>query len=165
MKRLLIGILVVISILSIGLVAMAGQPSAQPPEPTIGVRSSDPYQGRIDISAVQTAGVQSATADLIAHYGCEVFNPRNGTASMTGYTDLFEICSEVRVTIYLQWWDGSGWVDVASNSRTDYNASYTAVGKDTPSPQGYYRTRAVHYAKDAAGSELRYSESPFIFVQ
>lgn len=165
MKRLLICTIVMTLILSIGLVSLAARPSVRPPEPTIGVKSSDPLRGRVDISKSESIRFQTVLGDIIQLYGCEVFTPGSGMASMTGYTDLYDVCDLVRVTIYLQRWGGSDWLDVTSTARTDYDTNYTAVGKESSSVPGYYRTRAVHYAKTGTGTEVTYSESPYIFIE
>ncbi|MDA8226901.1 MAG: hypothetical protein M0T74_04225, partial [Desulfitobacterium hafniense] len=98
---------------------------------------------------------------LISGYGSGINNLGGGTVSITGYTDTYSTVSSVTVTLYLQKWDGSQWVDLTGQSYTSYStASVTGTKYIAVAGGAYYRTRALHNAKNGSTTD----SSSYIYV-
>ncbi len=141
-------------------------PKDRPPEPTEGIKSDDPLAGSVDFSRKAEPGNLGVQAIyLISGYGSGINNLGGGTVSITGYTDTYSTVSSVTVTLYLQKWDGSQWVDLTGQSYTSYStASVTGTKYIAVAGGAYYRTRALHNAKNGSTTDSSTSTSSYIYV-
>lgn len=127
--------------------------------PTEGVMSSDPMHGSSEDTQV------NATGGLILKWGCDITNKGNGTVDIHGYTNTGITADSIKVTVYLQKWTGSNWVDVTGIANTAYNTTYVSTYKNLTITKGYYyRTRGVHTATNGTNTETIYSTSSYIWV-
>ncbi|HHX74210.1 MAG TPA: hypothetical protein GX699_04830 [Firmicutes bacterium] len=108
-------------------------------------------------TAVQAGDIKPHSLFLIWDY--ESFISVNSEyVTISGWTSTYFTCNEVTTTIYLQYWNGSAWVDITSWSSTLKNTDYCSVNKMIIPPRGYYyRVRAVHYAKLGGLPEQAYT--------
>lgn len=114
--------------------------------PTEGIMSSDPNCGTSE-SQPDTQDQVSATSGLISNCGTTIANLGGGNVSIYGYTQTYTTVSSIKVTVYLQKWTGSTWVDLVGTSNSASYASYISASKTfAVSPGYYYRTKAIHTA-------------------
>lgn len=136
-------------------------------EPTEGIKSKDLLSGSVDI--VRDAGSGDMGAQviyLISRYGCSIKNLGGGKVTIAGYTETYSNVSSVSVTLYLQKWDGTKWVDLVSQSYAGSSTNSINGSKDVAITRGaYYRTRASHYAKNGTSSDSASSSSSYIYVE
>jgi len=144
----------------------AAAPKDPPPEPTEGIKSDDPLAGSVDFSRMAEPGNPGVQAIyLISKYGSSINNLGGGTVSITGYTDTFNTVSSVTVTLYLQKWDGSQWVDLTGQAYTNYSTfSVTGTRNLAVAGGAYYRTRALHNAKNGSATDSTTSTSSYIYI-
>lgn len=153
-------VIILLLTLSIPHVALAVEPE-RPPKPTEGVESFYPDRG----SSWDAEGITNLSASLISEYGCTIKN--NGSnLSLTGTTTARYIVDKVSLTLYLQKWEGTKWVDVRSFAHSKSNIKSINDGNYIYSFErgNYYRTRAVHYVKDGSETDFKYSVSSYIYV-
>jgi hypothetical protein len=137
---------------------------AEGPPPT-GTKSTDPHRGEVTHTAVVgCVGVQGTM--LISQWGAAIERVGARELLLTGYTQAYQTTRSVSVTVYVQRWNGSAWVDLPgswpySKQYASYVAGYPAVKLNGP---GYYRTRAVHDADDGLLIDRKGSLSPYIWV-
>ena len=153
-------VLVLLVTLSLQQVAFATN-TTQPRKPTEGVASLDPKHG----SSLDTEGITTESIGLITGYGCSIDN-KGSSLFLSGTTTASYIVEKVSLTLYIQKWDSTKWVDVKSFSYNSFNAKSITDGDYIYSfdRQSYYRTRAVHYAKDGLETDTQNSESSYIYV-
>ena len=147
-------------VLSLQVAAFANTEANQPSKPTEGIESSDPNHG------ISTEGTtESIQSGLIYSYYCSIDN--TGTdLYLEGSTVSNYLSDQVKLTLYLQKWDGSQWIDVQSWPFTKYNVkSITEGAKASYQHSSYYRTRAVHYIKYGSQTEIQNSTSSYIYVE
>lgn len=127
-----------------------------------GIESSNNDYGSSKDTGI--ASIQS-TSNLFYNYYCSLTN--TGTdLYLEGSTVANYLSDQLGLTLYLQKWDGSQWVDILNWSFTKYNAKSLTEGARTSYQHGnYYRTRAVHYIKYGEQSETQYSTSSYIYVE
>jgi len=132
-------------------------------KPTEGVMSSDPMFGTSH-SLPDENGV-TATGSLLPKGISNIKNMGNGTVEISGNTTTSVSVNTISVTIYLQKWNGSQWVDITgvSNSATNTNSVFTTKNIAV-SPGVYYRARGVHTANNGTTTETQYSTSTYILV-
>lgn len=151
-------VFILLLILSLQQVAFASE-GAKSPKPTEGVESTDPIHG--SSSDPTTVSVQSS---IVYNYYCSIDN--TGTdLYLEGVTSANYISDIVSVTIYLQKWDGSQWIDTQSWSFSQTNVRSITEGVRASYQKGnYYRTKAVHYVKYGAQTETQTSTSSYIYI-
>lgn len=159
MKMVFIALLVIVSLQQ---TAFAVGETPYPPKPTEGVESSDPNHGSSkDIEIVSPR----ITSGILYNWYCSIDNT-GSNLYLEGTTVANFLVDTVKVTLYLQKWDGSNWVDIKSRNFQKYDAKSITDGALEAYQHGnYYRTRAVHYAKDGTQEETQYSTSPYIYVE
>jgi len=83
-----------------------------------------------------------------------------------GYTTTNYRCDIIMTTLYLQWWNGSQWVDLNSYMNVRYYSAVCDIGVKSPCFSGnYYRVRGVHFADDGNTFEEYYYIDPnFVYV-
>lgn len=158
-KTIIIALLVVLSLQQ---TVFASGESKRPPKPTEGVESSNPdYGSSLDTQATSSIGI----IGLLTDWKCSITN--NGSnLYLDGESTAFNIVEQLKLTLYLQKWDGSQWIDVNSWEFNKYNAKSIYQGTNSTYQHGYYyRTRAVHFAKDGSQTDTQYSTSSYIYAQ
>jgi hypothetical protein len=147
--------------LSLQIAAFAGTGANQPPKPTEGIESTDSKHG----SSIDKSTSKSIQSDLFYNYYCSIDN--TGTdLYLEGSTVSNYLSDQVKLTLYLQRWDDSQWIDVKSWSFTKYDAKSVTDGANASYQHGnYYRTRAVHYIKYGSQTETQDSTSSYIYVE
>lgn len=157
--------LVVFTLLAVFLLqqsAFASGETKRPPKPTEGIESSGPrYGSSKDIDA----GFIQRLDSLFYNYYCSIDN--TGTdLYMEGSTIANYVSDQVSITLYLQQWDGSQWVDTQSWPFSKYDARSITEGANASYQHGnYYRTRAVHYVKYGTQTETQNSTSSYIYIE
>lgn len=149
-------------VLSLQQVAFAGGEAKQPPKPTEGIESFNPKHG--SSTDINTESIQSVSG-LFYNYYCSI--DKTGTnLYLEGTTMANYLSDQVKLTLYLQKWDGSQWVDVQNWPFTEYNVKSLTDGANASYQHGnYYRTRAVHYIKYGTQTETQNSTSSYIYVE
>lgn len=147
-------------ILSLQSVTFASVRVERPTKPTEGVEASDPKHG----SSTDIPLTVTQSDSLFYNYYCSITN--TGTdLYLQGTTISNYLSDQVSLTLYLQKWDGSQWIDVKSWPFSKYNVKSVTDGSNTSYQNGnYYRTRAVHYIKYGSRSETQNSTSPYIYI-
>jgi hypothetical protein len=109
-KYLKMVIFVLLIVLSLQQVAFAGEQAKRPPKPTEGVESSNPNYG--SSKDVQTISPESISG-LLTDWQCSI--SYNGSdLYLDGASTATDIIDQLTLTLYLQRWDGSQWVDVTN---------------------------------------------------
>lgn len=146
-------------VLSLQQAAFASEETKHLSKPAEGIQSFDSNNG--SSKNIETESIQS---DLFYNYYCSIYN--TGTnLYIEGSTVANYLSDQVKLTLYLQKWDGSQWVDVRSWSFTEYNAMSITEGAIAEYQYGnYYRTRAVHYIKYDTQVETQNSTSSYIYI-
>ena len=95
----------------------------------------------------------------IQHLGDNVLN-------IMGDTEAYEDVDIVRVTLYIQYWNGSQWVDGAYvGTFEDYDTDYVWGAKYAVVSSGYhYRTKGIHYVNKSGSWEQVNSYSGSIYI-
>lgn len=147
--------------LSLQVTAFANAEVNQPPKPTEGIESSNSKLG----SSIDANTSKSIQSDLFFNYYCSIDN--TGTdLYLEGSTVSNYLSDQVKLTLYLQKWNGSQWVDVQSWPFTKYNAKSVTDGANANYQHGnYYRTRAAHYIKYDSQTETQNSTSSYIYIE
>jgi len=83
---------------------------------------------------------------------------------LAGWTETFFNEQKVSVTVYLQYWNGSKWVDYTSWSASNNNSDFVSLYREVTPPSGYYyRVRGVHTAESGGIKEVLYSVTDYIY--
>jgi|BioPla2DNA2_1021312.scaffolds.fasta_scaffold31847_3 hypothetical protein len=73
--------------------------------------------------------------------------------------------SELKLTLFLQKWNGQSWVDIDNWTLSNYNSISLSGSIITDFQSGnYYRVRAQDYAKNGSKTDIQYSTSSYIFI-
>ncbi len=85
--------------------------------------------------------------------------------AIMGLTESYFTVDSIKITTYLQYWDGSSWQEADSWSSTRYNNDYAIVGVELGVPSDiYFRVKSVHKASLGHLTERMYTySSPIIF--
>jgi len=147
-------------VLSLQQVAFASGETKRPPKPTEGIESSDPNYG----SSKDVQTISPEISGLLTDWQCSIMN--NGAdLYLDGSSTATDIIDQLTLTLYLQRWDGSQWVDVNSWVFNKYDAKSIYDGTYANYTRGnYYRARAVHYAKNGSQTDTKNSTSSYIYV-
>lgn len=153
-------IFVLLAVLSLQQVTFASGETKRPPKPTEGVESSNPNYG----SSTDVRTMSPSISGLLTDWQCSIMN--NGSdLYLDGSSTATDIIDQLTLTLYLQRWDGSQWVDVNSWAFNKYVAKSIHDGTYANYTHGnYYRARAVHYAKNGTQTDTQYSTSSYIYV-
>jgi len=147
-------------VLSLQQVVFASGETKRPPKPTEGIESSDPNYG----SSKDVQTISPEISGLLTDWQCSIMN--NGAdLYLDGSSTATDIIDQLTLTLYLQRWDGSQWVDVNSWVFNKYVAKSVYDGTYANYTRGnYYRARAVHYAKNGSQTDTKNSTSSYIYV-
>lgn len=158
-KKISIFLITTILLLSSFSIANAAQTSQLPTE---GIKSSDPLVGKS--SDYNNLLLKALTGSLFVDWACQIQNNQDGTVTISGFTQAVTTSSNVQVTIYLQRWNGSSWVDINNVTKSLTNNSYVLTFKNVAVSKGYnYRARATHYILNGT-SESKSSTSSYITI-
>ncbi|KPU46374.1 hypothetical protein OXPF_00160 [Oxobacter pfennigii] len=154
-------ILILAIFLSFHQLAFASEKPMKPPKPTEGIESIDPkYGSSKDINIIFSLDASS----LLSDWNCSITN--TGTKlSLNGESTAYNIADQLTLTLYLQIWDGSNWIDINSWTWNSYSSSF--ISKATTSSyqsNNYYRVRGVHYAKKGSQEQTQNSTSSYIYI-
>lgn len=152
---------ILVFILSIQRAVFAADKVQKPPKPTEGIEASDPNHGS---SKDYKILFPQSISGLFTDWYCGIYNSGTNLYLSASSTTVQSV-EEMKITLYLQKWNGSAWVDI--NSWTFYGYNTEMLMKDMSSnyqPGNYYRARAEHYAKDGIESDTQYSTSSYIYV-
>lgn len=93
--------------------------------------------------AYKEAGIESL--QYLQDWGCDLTSCGGGYINISSFTRAYQDVDYIMVRLYLQRWNGSSWVDLASWPFENYNTSYVNGVKGLQVAGGYYyRTRAEH---------------------
>jgi hypothetical protein len=108
----------------------------------------------------------SATSSLIQQWTCGIIDNNDGTVTITGSTNTTKVVDYLDAKVYLQRFNGSTWVDIASRTYSKTSSSYVNDYSSISVAAGYYyRTRSIHTAKYSGTTESETSVSNAIFVE
>lgn len=163
-KRVMSFLCALVLILCFSQVIYAENEEIRPPEPPIDMESSD--LGIID-GDEGTAPTRSTQNAILYEWGCSItINKKNNSLYMIGRQNAFYY-SDQKLTLYLQKWDGTKWVDVTSWIFIEFNT--TSILKDVSfslyEHGNYYRVRGVHYAKYGSQTHTTESTAQYIYVE
>ncbi len=101
------------------------------------------------------AGVTPYSQYLIEDCSSSIAPSTSGNLLVYGRTYAYFTVDEVSITIYLQQWNGSSWVNVGSPIvGRKYNDSRVAViAERVVEKNKFYRTRSIHEAKYGGNTE------------
>ncbi|MDD4238364.1 MAG: DUF6147 family protein [Desulfotomaculaceae bacterium] len=98
-------------------------------------------------------------------WGCDINYVGDGYLNITGFTQAYQTVDYIIVRLYLQRWDGSNWVDMASWPFERYADSYVDGAKGLQVATGYYyRTKATHGLTENGYNESALSYSGYIYA-
>ncbi len=124
-----------------------------------------PNQSHSSIVVETRADILENEASLIKQWSCGIEDQLDGTVTILGYTNTYNNVQYLDVTVYLQRWNGSNWVDVTSRTYSDSNNFYVSGSTYITVQQGYYyRTRSVNTAQDADSYDSQTSVCNAVFV-
>jgi len=147
--------------LSLQVVTFASAGANQPPKPTKGIESTNLKHG----SSIDINTAKSIQSGLFYNYYCSIDN-MGANLYLEGSTVSNYLSDQVKLTLYLQKWNGSQWIDIQSWPFAKYNAKSVTDGANASYQHGnYYRTRAVHYMKYGSQTETQNSTSTYIYVE
>ena len=122
----------------------------------------DPQKGVV-VNLQEASGVSSS---LIKQWNCAIIDNSNGVVAISGETITYGTVDYLDVTVYLQHWNGAGWVDVTSRMYSDNNTSYVSGSAQFNVTRGdSYRCRAVHTAKSGSSSQTTTSVTNAITIK
>ncbi|HEY5583440.1 MAG TPA: hypothetical protein VIK78_03000 [Ruminiclostridium sp.] len=155
-------VLALLVILSVQQTAFAVEKEERPPKPSIGVESSNPKLGSsTNIQLVSPLIVSG----LLTDWGCTIQNTSGTNLGLNGSSTANTIADLMGLTIYLQKWNGSLWVDINNWTFNDSSTVSINKGVSTTCQSGYYyRTRGVHTAMKGSQTETQNSTSAYIYV-
>lgn len=145
-------------------VTYAKNEKVEPSKPSEGIESLYENSGSSD--NVETESRTSIQSALLTDWSCKISNNQNMSLYLSGKQNANIFVDEMRLTLYLQRWDGQKWVDISSWTFYDYNTTSLAEDASSSFQSGnYYRTRAVHYAKYGSQTDTTQSTSSYIYIQ
>ncbi|WP_027622287.1 hypothetical protein [Acetivibrio clariflavus] len=163
-KRIMSFLCALVLVLGFNQVIYAENEDIRPPAPPpIDMESIDSNISIGDEISLSPTSPQSA---ILFEWWCTItFNKGNNSLYMIGRQNAFYFCDQ-KLTIYLQKWDGTKWVDVTSWIFIEFNTA--GILEDASfsfyEPGNYYRARAVHYAKYGNQTHTTESTAPYIYV-
>lgn len=96
---------------------------------------NEAYQEEVDIESLQ----------YLKDWGCDITSAGGGYINVTGFTQAYQNVDYIMLSLYLQRWDGSKWVDLNGWTFDNHNAAKAEGKKALKVAKGYYyRVRATH---------------------
>lgn len=134
-----------------------------PPLPKEVNLSSNPH---VSITVNTHSDTSIEGISLISEWTCGIADNSDRTVTIMGETTTYEAVEYLDAKVYLQRWNGSGWVDVTSRTYSDRYTFYVR-GSSYVSVAGgyYYRTRSVHNANNAGNYDAQSSVSDALWIQ
>jgi hypothetical protein len=163
MKKLLVLVLIVFMIgVMYSEVEAASSENQRPPAPTEGT----PVQIPDNTNASTSSELETQSTTYLKTWSVWIKNPSGNTVDVSGDTESYSAVDTIAVKLYLQYWDGEKWVDIAYVGEfKDSNTSYVwGSGSLDVSSGYYYRTRGVHYVIEDGLSEKVNSASSHIYI-
>lgn len=128
--------------------------------PTEGVMSADPMCGTLESNPDQA----TASGGLISNWSTTIRKLDSDTVNISGFTQTYSAVSSIKVTVYLQRWTGSQWVDVIGVSNSASATTYVSISRAVNvSPGYYYRSRAVHTAVNGITETIN-STTSYLYI-
>jgi hypothetical protein len=129
--------LILLVVLSLQLLVLANEDTKHSMKPTEGIESSDPKYGS---SKDNQINLPERTDSLFYDYYCYIYNG-DTFLYCEGTTKAIYMSDEFRLTLYLQKWVDSQWVDIQNWSFTKYDALSQVEGENYYTYQhgNYYR--------------------------
>ncbi|MCG9969538.1 DUF6147 family protein [Pelotomaculum terephthalicicum JT] len=148
-KRMFFFVLVAASFFTITTAAYAEPFSFKPPPGTD--------------KAYKEAGIDSL--QYLQDWGCSLISSGGGYINLTDFTQAYQDVDYIMVRLYLQRWNGSNWVDLASwPFQKSYNSSVNGVISLQVARGYYYRVWAYHSLANNGANECAYSYSSSLFI-
>ncbi|OPY57652.1 MAG: hypothetical protein A4E55_01498 [Pelotomaculum sp. PtaU1.Bin035] len=102
--------------------------------------------------AYKEAGIESL--QYLQDWGCDLTSSGGGYINISGFTQAYQDVDYIMVRLYLQRWNGSNWVDLASWPFEKDDTSYASGVKGLHVAGGYYyRSRAEHSLTNGSVTE------------
>lgn len=118
---------------------------------------------RIHSKAYKEGGIESL--QYLQDWNCNLIPSGGGYINITGFTQAYQNVDYIMVRLYLQRWNGSSWVDLASWPFERYNASKAEGAKGLQVLTGYYyRARAEHSLTHGGTTESAKSYSNSYYI-
>ncbi|MDD4238356.1 MAG: DUF6147 family protein [Desulfotomaculaceae bacterium] len=148
-KKCAFFVLLVVVLFAVTSVAFAAAPGSKAP-----TEANEPFK---------EAGIESLL--YLQDWGSDINYVGDGYLNITGFTQAYQTVDYIMVRLYIQRWDGSNWVDMASWPFERYSNSYVAGAKGLQVTKGYYyRTKATHGLTENGYNESASSYSGYIYA-
>jgi hypothetical protein len=156
-------VVLILGVILTGSPVVASAEAASIPSPPTEGTVSAKLHSSIVVNSRNDIAIQGVS--LISLWSCGIQDNLNGTITVMGDTNTYSKVEYLDVTVYLQRWNGSGWVDVTNKTYSNSNSSYVSGSSIISASKGYYyRTRSVHNARNAGNNDTRTSVSEAILV-
>lgn len=130
--------------------------------------SPDPNQSSVEyIKGVNYFSGSSSvmSVDLISAWGCSIQKLNSENVYVSGHTNSYSTADTVKLTLNLQRWNGSSWVNVISRSYTDYNIKMVSGGfAYTVASYNTYRVYSTHTVEENGQVEIKSATSKGIYL-
>ncbi len=130
--------------------------------------SPDPDQSSVEyIKGVNYFSGSSSvkSIDLISAWGCSIQKLNSENVHISGHTDSYNIADKIKLTLNLQRWNGSAWINVISRSYTEYNTKMVTGGfVYTVASYNTYRVYSTHTVEDNGQVEIKTATSKGIYL-
>lgn len=142
-------VLLVVVLFAVTSVAFAAAPGSKVP-----TGADEPFK---------EAGIESLL--YLQDWGCDINYVGDGYLNINGFTQAYQTVDYIMVRLYIQRWDGSNWVDMASWPFDRYADSYAGGAKGLQVTTGYYyRAKATHGLTENGYNESASSYSGYIYA-
>lgn len=105
---------------------------------------------------------------LISDWGCGIRDVGNRQVNISGLTGTagYGVVDYCDVTVYLQQWNGSAWVNVTSRTYSaDNSIEASGLSNISVSSGYYYRSSSTHSAHDGSLLDYQTTVSQAVFIQ
>lgn len=121
----------------------------------------------LSCGSVTSTEITPLSQYLIDVYYSSIVPSSSGNLIVSGLTTTYSIVDEVSVTVYLQQWNGSTWVNIGSPlvKREYYNNRASVTAERVVQKNRYYRTWSIHQAKLGNTTERLETNSNIIYHQ
>ncbi|MDQ0340512.1 hypothetical protein J2S00_003327 [Caldalkalibacillus uzonensis] len=134
-----------------------------PPEPTEG--SQSPYQ---DWGSSNTSGdVAIQSTQYLKAWESSISRISGNYIRVSGFSEAYSKVDTIGVELFLQYWNGQQWIDIAKVGDYKRNNTTYVSGTElfTVSSGYYYRARGVHYIYKDGLRERMNSYTSYIYVR